>query len=296
MTRTILFTAFVFVTLLFGCSTDEPTPSSPQAAIIDPALVGDWVAFDTHSRPGDPPLSISGLRIHPDGRTQRLGVELATGKLAVCPTGDASTKFLHLANGFWVIDEFTPPGSTTTSGNYTLRRDTLLLSVSDHFANGTGFNTTYIRIPVGTTISEPIDVQFSAKVNGKLFQVSDIYAHASAFARYDFNKDTSRLTIYGNFEIYDNNVTESIAIWIGDVTTIGTFVLGSSSSSRNARYGYFEGDMFDYWSSESGKVTVTKIDFAKERCEGTFEFVAKAMSRWKDVVVTDGRFSIPLYK
>ena len=129
----------------------------------------------------------------------------------------------------------------------------------------------------------------AAKVNGKVWQHRGCIGCMGLRVNYD-----DRIL----FGITGDNPDQKIGITliISSLKSIGTYDLKLEGSNNNFGELYNSKENIIYLTSNSntGKVTITKIDLTKKIISGTFEFTAEDENNPSNTIrVTDGRFDVP---
>jgi hypothetical protein len=130
---------------------------------------------------------------------------------------------------------------------------------------------------------------FMCKIDGKDFKVADSLSYA--------RKDDKSFTIYAKIEI-ENGQYDDFFFYINTPIKAGDFALSKDNNPGHVQYNTNSfkkvKSEFDAFWSESGKLTLTKVD--DKGIEGTFNFVASGTvdDVEKKLNITDGKFKITI--
>ena len=274
------YCAILFIVLIGGCKKNEGSPT--ELSSIDPQLFGDWYYSDSAkvSFPS-PSIAYVGLRIGQNDTVRQLGIEFETGEMA--PIEDISgSQILRANTGLLVLKhEMIPSGTWLDTLRYQVDRNILILS-------DTYTSTTYQRTQSGAAVTSPIHSTLTASIDSVIVQSLRVRSSLPAFVSV-VNRTALTLQAY----IPGGWIKISVDSFKGPgMYTIypqkGQLDLTSQNSDVGIRF------MSD--STSLGSISIEQYSEATQRCEGKFEFTAKALgfpilSR----TLRNGSFSVLLY-
>jgi hypothetical protein len=269
-------TAFVagafFLSLLVGCK-DEGNPSNE----VDPQLLGEWYYLDTMaiSYPA-PTISFRGMRINEDKTIHVLGIETATGKVALIE--NAPTKELLMGNGgVLVIRYVAAPGMFLDTSNYRVQGDRLILT-------GRYTNIAYRRTHLGSMFNTPTRSELGFTMDSIEFRSPNVAALLPAFVS-RISSSVLRL---------DASIPNGwITIDIEPFNGLGTYQIGANKGTLTQ----FSGDVVFSLTTDSlatGTISVDQYDEVSHRCSGEFGLTVGRGTMVRQL--RDGTFSVPVYQ
>ncbi|SMO97039.1 DUF6252 family protein [Gracilimonas mengyeensis] len=269
---------FLSLTLIIGCSNSEEN--------IDPKLVGEWYKVEN---PGTfssntPQQVYTGWRITKDGGMDPLGVESATGKLALIDTRYLPE--IGFANsGKMEVTYFAHPNVDTEVIRYSIRNNMLILE--GRFAAGT-----YIRSKLSSKIAPATPADFSVHKGEEILENVKV----------DHRVPTAYITRESNSEwvLHAEMKWQRISIQINDFIGTGTYSIGKDQANYSTFGTDWIGPTFTSPEDSGGTVIIADCNAQNTRCSGEFNFRVNNVS-WGAVEdttwhsFTSGSFDLPVY-
>lgn len=246
---------------------------------VDPRLVGDWYRFDTlNLAPG---INLDGMHITPEGMIQPLGIELATGRLAVME-GEEVKHILLAKDGLLVVQHVAPPDIATDSLRYLVAYNRLVLS-------DTYRSIVYRRSQLGSVVTHPEEVILSVGINDTPVQSPRVWPRVPAFVR--------RLSASA-VQLCADIPGGQIRIEVEPFSGAGSYSIGAGKGVLS----WWLGDVALQLRTDSlstGTIHIDLYDEVARRCSGRFAFSARWQGLPSDPPIVrhlrDGYFSVPLY-
>lgn len=273
-----IISALLFFFLL-SCTTSEDK--------VDSKLLGTWYSVTTSSHyPSNTPVKIfRGWNITKDGKMNPIGVEAATGTIALIDTKYGSE--IEFANsGKMSVKHYAHPNLVTDEVSYSVTNNTL--SLEGDFIKGT-FERTRLSEKVMNRIPADLDVSIDGE-RAENIKVSNRVPTAY------ISKNSS-----SDIEIKATMNWKKILITIDDFSGPGTYIIGKEQAAFS-RFGtdWIEPDNTTDADS-SGFITITECTPNGTRCTGEFEFSTNMNASQENPNyplqhLTNGSFDLPVYQ
>lgn len=270
----------ILVMLFFSGCKDIGSPEPMDT--VDPRVLGDWFYLEAlnFSYPA-PDSAFRGIRITEDG-IYSLGIETATGKVAL-RWNDFSIKVLRANEGIFVVQYSTCMTlANIDTLQYFIESNTLTLTGS--YPEGK-----YYRTHLGDVCRPPLQSTFTLSVDSVTLSSPRVSTYPPAFIE---KGSSSSLQLYSNLE------DGSICITIYDFTGTGIYAIGQGSAFQQ----HISCDVVaGYLIDSLGTMTIDLFDESSNQCSGSFEFttlytnINGAMPAEKPCTFR-GTFSVPVYQ
>lgn len=282
--------------VLLGCAA-----SRESEGVRDPALVGLWLTEEESWMfvPDNFPQRVHGFRLNPDGSTQALGFELATGKPALIAATATSKRFLWAGDGAVGFIE-TARGlekyPMRMEGGYRLNGDTLALDLEiDHRPA----KALYRRVRPEDIIATPVYIELEAVFDGQpmLHDSAGVWPTATVY----YLKEGDSVNVNLRIDGHCADTTLEFGAKIRGFRGHGVYPIGKE---RGDSYLGLEADApgdgpmrgsLRIADPDGSSLHIDRLDLSSRRCAGSFDLLFNGT--WRGETVQRrlrGRFDLPL--
>lgn len=267
---TLLLAALTFI----ACNDAGISPA--ESGKVAPGLVGEWYYLDTMRLPfPSPSIAFSGIQIVQGDTIMPLGIETATGRVALKP--EEFPRILLQANGgILVWQVFAPPDLRIDTLRYAVEPDRLTLT--DRYRS-----TTYYRTRIGVALMNPVQSAFEVEIDGRAERNPNVAAYPSAYVA-----KPSAL----NFQLHVLLDNGSVFIEVDNFHGVGEY----SIQAEKGRYAEWYGDVVSTFLSREGTIIVERYDEGNNQCSGRFHMTVTHPTLRVVHELRNGLFTVPVYR